>query len=78
MLKGLAAPRYWLLWLGLMSLALSLIFALTPWWYQMERHFFGVPDEHYPELLWATFGICIAAPITALGGLVVWLTRSRE
>jgi hypothetical protein len=52
-------------------------FALTPWWYQMERLVFGVPDEHYPELAWATFAICIATPLCLLGGLVAWLTRPR-
>jgi len=74
---GLRAPRYWLLWLGLTSLVVSLTFALTPWWYQMERHFFGVPDEHYPELAWATFAVLIAVPLCLLGGLVAWLTRPR-
>ena len=77
-MTGKLAPRYWLFWLGLTVTAISLMFALTPWWYSLERFLFGVPDEYYPELAWFALAVYVGLPLTLVGGVVLWITRRQD
>ena len=77
-MKGRLAPRYWVLWFGLAVTVLSLVLGTTPWGYDLERHFFGVPDEYYPELAWLSLVALIGVPITFVGALIIWITRRRS
>lgn len=70
--------RYWLLWAGLTISALGLLLGLTPWAYEVERQLWGVPDEHYPELLWLSMAAFIGIPLTIAGSAVVISSRNRR
>lgn len=77
-MKGRLAPRYWVLWLGLAVTFVSLVLGLTPWWYDLERRFFGVPDEYYPELAWLSVAGLIGVPMIGVGTVIVLITRRRS
>jgi len=70
--------RYSTLWVGLAVTSLALLLALTPWSYEIERRLWGVPDEYYPELMWATVAVFIGAPLIAVGVAIILLTRKRD
>ena len=77
-MRGAVDKRYWVLWIGLAIIALGLLLTLPPWAYQIEKHFWEVPDEHYPELLWLSAVVVIGIPVTAAGLAIVALPRNRR
>ena len=68
-------PRWWLFWFGLVLLALALWLTLTPTLWILE----GRPNESYPELFVAAFGIPAAVVVTLVGlGTGVFLNRRKR
>jgi hypothetical protein len=65
--------RHWpsriLIWIGTGLVCLSLLLALTPLQWMLERYTVGVPDEYYPEYFWIAIGLPISVLVLGAGSL---------